>query len=61
MAEKIENSQFADRGSRITNSKNNSENNISIKKIRTEIIIISFIVGTIASLLASYIYEHWLK
>ena len=61
MAENIKNSQFADRKSRIINSKNNSENSIKIKKIRTETIIISFIVGTIASLLASYIYENWLK
>lgn len=60
MSEKIEKSQFADRGSRIINSNNNSDSNISIKKIRTETVIISFIVGTIASLLASFIYGHLL-
>jgi hypothetical protein len=59
MADKITNSQVADRGSSITDSKNST--NISIKKIRTETVIISFIVGTLASLLASFVYEHWLK
>lgn len=58
MAENIRNSQVADRGSFISGSKN--ETDISIKKIRTETIIISFIVGACSSLLASYIYEHWL-
>jgi hypothetical protein len=59
MADKITNSQVADRGSSISDSKNQTD--ISVKKIRTETIIISFIVGTLASLLASYVYEHWLK
>jgi hypothetical protein len=59
MADKIKNSQVADRGSSITDSKNST--NISIKKIRTETVVISFIVGTLASLFASYAYEHWLK
>ena len=59
MADKITHSQVADRGSSITDSENST--NISIKKIRSETIIISFIVGTLASLLASFVYEHWLK
>jgi len=52
-------SQVADRGSSIRKSVN--ESNISIKKIRTETVIISFIVGTISSLVASYVFEYWLK
>jgi hypothetical protein len=59
MADNIQNSQVADRGSSISNSKN--ETNISIKKMRTESAIISFIVGTLSSLVASYVFEHWLK
>jgi hypothetical protein len=55
----ITNSQLADNNSYIKNS--NNETNIFVKKIRTESMIISFIVGTLASLLASYVYEHWLK
>jgi predicted PurR-regulated permease PerM len=55
----IANSQVANDNSIIQDS--NNETNILIKKIRTESIIISFIVGTLASLLASYVYEHWLK
>ncbi len=61
MSNNVHDSQFADRGSDITNSKNNSDNNISIKKIRTEALIISFVVGTISLLLAFFVYEHWLK
>jgi hypothetical protein len=61
MSGKIEKSQYADRGSQISNSKNISDNNITIKKIRTETVIISFIVGTLASILASYVYEHFMK
>jgi len=59
MADNIKNSQVADNNSSISNSKN--ETRISIKKIRTETVIISFIVGTLASLLASYVYEHLIK
>ncbi len=59
MAENVKNSQVADRGSVISNSQNDV--NISIKKIRRETIIISFIVGILSSLLASYAYEHWFK
>lgn len=55
MNKRIENSQVADRGSSISNSTNQS--NISIRKIRRDSIIISFIVGTLASLLASYVYD----
>ena len=56
---KIEGSQFADRGSSITNSKNQQDN--SINKIRKESAIISFIVATISAIVASYVYDHWLK
>lgn len=59
MSKKISNSQVAENGSSIINSKNST--NISVKKIRTETVIISFIVGTIASILASFLYEHWIK
>jgi hypothetical protein len=59
MASNIKGSQVADRGSNILNS--NNESQISIKKIRTEAVIISFIVGFLASLLASYIYEKYIK
>jgi hypothetical protein len=59
MAESVKNSQVADRGSLIKNSQNKV--NISINKIRKEAIIISFIVGVLSSLLASYAYEHWFK
>lgn len=58
MAKVIKNSQVADRGSIISDSKNNT--NIKVKNIRKESAIISFIVGTLASLLASYIYETFL-
>lgn len=59
MADKINKSEVADRGSSISNSKNQTD--ISIKKIRKESIIISFIVGTLTSIAASYVYEHWIK
>lgn len=59
MAQEVKNSQFADRGSSITDSKN--QTNISINKIRTESAIISFIVGTLSAIVASYIYDHFLK
>lgn len=59
MAKEIKNSQVADRNSSITNSKN--QTNISINKIRKESAIVSFIVGTLASLLASYLFEQWKK
>ena len=59
MAQEIKNSQFADRGSSITDSKN--QTNISVKRIRTESAIISFIVGTLSAIAASYIYDHILK
>lgn len=57
----ITGSQVADNGSKITKSKNKNSNSKLIKKIRTESLIISFIVGFIASLLASYIYENFIK
>lgn len=59
MANRIENSQLADRGSSISASKNITT--ISMKKIRTETAIISFIVGTLSSIAASYVYEHFVK
>lgn len=57
----ITGSQVADNGSKIIKSKNKNSNSKLIKKIRTESLIISFIVGFIASLLASYIYENFIK
>ena len=57
----ITGSQVADNGSKITKSKNKNSNSKLIKKIRTESLIISFIVGFIASLLDSYIYENFIK
>ncbi len=62
------NSQIADNNSTIKNSNNNNQNSNSeinnsrlIKKVRTESAIISFIVGILSSLAASYIFEHFLK
>ncbi len=55
----VKNSIVADRGSIVSNSKN--ETKISINKIRSESAIISFIVGTLSSIIASYVFEHWLK
>jgi hypothetical protein len=52
-------SQVADNKSKIVKSKNKS--NISLKKIRQETIIISFMVGFLASIFASWVYEHYLK
>jgi len=57
----ITGSQVADNGSKITKSKNKNVNSQLVKKIRTESTIISFIVGILASLLASYIYENYMK
>lgn len=59
MSKKIENSQVAEGGSKISNS--NNEIQITTNKIRKEAMIISFIVGFISSLLASYLFEHFLK
>lgn len=59
MADNIRNSQVADRGSSISGSSN--ENKIEIKKIRKETIAISFIVGFLSSLLASFAYQYWLN
>jgi hypothetical protein len=55
----ITNSQVADRGSAIVDSK--MSNTFSINKIRRETVIISFIVGFLSSLLASYIYQILFK
>lgn len=51
---KIKNSQVADNNSSITNS----NNNISKKYLKPDNII-SFILGVIASVVASYIYEYF--
>jgi hypothetical protein len=59
MANNNTGSQIAENGSSINNSKNTS--NISVNKIRKEAILISFVVGALASLLASYVYEHFLR
>ncbi|WP_159439367.1 hypothetical protein [Tenacibaculum agarivorans] len=55
MKNNISGSQIADNNSNITNSSNSS--NVSIKKIRQETIVISFIVGFVSSLIASYIFS----
>lgn len=55
MNKKVKNSQIADNNSSITNSQNTSD--YSKNKQRKETIIISFIVGFLASLLASYLFE----
>lgn len=59
MSKRIENSQVAEGSSKISNS--NNEIQITTNKIRKEAMIISFIVGFISSLLASYLFEHFLK
>lgn len=59
MTKNISSSQVADRGSSISNSKNNTS--ISVNRLRTESAIISFIVGTLSAIAASYIYDHFLK
>lgn len=52
-------SQVADNNSTIKKSKNKSD--VSLKKIRQETILISFTVGFLASILASWVYEHYIK
>ena len=59
MSKSIENSQVALKGSKISNSKN--EIQITTNKIRKEAMIISFIVGFLASLLASFLFEILVK
>ncbi len=59
MKNKIEKSVVAQGGSTISNVTNNNEKNI--KKIRTESTIIGFIIGILTSIIASYIYERFLK
>lgn len=70
---KIQNSQVADNGSRIENSTNqvgekkgkikNSNNkvDISLKQVRTESALISFVVSVISAVLASYIYDTFIR
>lgn len=53
---KIKNSQVAGNQSSIINSKNN----IKKKHLKSENII-SFALGVLASLLASYLYENFIK
>jgi len=64
----IQKSQVATEGGKITNSNNINDNENSsmnnsamIKKIRTESVIISFIVGLLSSIVGSYLYEHFMK
>jgi hypothetical protein len=59
MKKNIENSIVADQGSSISNSKNIT--NTNIRKIKTEYSIIGFILGVLASIIASYIYAHFIK
>ncbi|MBB5395271.1 hypothetical protein HDC91_001299 [Mucilaginibacter sp. AK015] len=56
---KITNSQVADRQSSISGSQN--ANQISMKRVRSEAAIISLVVGILSSVIATYIYEHFLK
>ncbi len=64
--ENVKKSQVATGNSSISNSNNNNDNTNSsiinsnlVKIIRKETIIISFIVGFISSLFASFIYEKY--
>lgn len=57
----ITGSQVAVNGSKIIKSKNKNSNFKLVKKMRKESMIISFIVGFLSSILASYIYEHFIK
>lgn len=52
---RISRSQVAEGNSNISGSTN--MNNVSIKNIKRDTIIISFIVGFLSSILASYIYQ----
>jgi hypothetical protein len=52
-------SQVANNNSKIKKSKNKSE--INLKKIRQETIVISLIVGFFSSIIASWVYEHYIK
>ena len=58
MAKNIKNSQVATGKGKITKSKN--ETSIDINKIKRDTIIISFIVGFLSSILASFIYTNYL-
>ncbi|KAF2327434.1 hypothetical protein [Flavobacterium nitrogenifigens] len=57
MEKKILNSQVADNNSSI----NNSTNKVSKNPYRKESAIISFIVATLSAIVASYVYDHFLK
>jgi len=59
MRNNIKNSQFADRNSQINESSN--QNKISVNRIRTESAIISFVVGTLSAIAASFVYDHFFK
>ncbi len=59
MRDEIKNSQVAQNGSTISNSKN--QTTISLKRIRTESAISGFISGIIAAIIGTYIYEHFIK
>jgi len=62
MVKKIEKSVVADGGSTITNVTNTSDNeNINLRKIKTEYTIIGFVLGILSELIAMGIYEHFIK
>ena len=55
----ITSSQVADGKSKIIKSKNTSKSNLN--KVRKETILISFVVSVLSAILATYIYEKFLK
>lgn len=59
MGNKIDKSIVAQGGSTISNVSNT--NTKSTKRIRTESTIIGFVIGILTSIIASYIYDNFLK
>jgi len=59
MENKISKSVVAQGGSKISNVTNT--NSKSIKRIRTESTIIGYIIGIVTSIIASYIYDNFMK
>jgi hypothetical protein len=59
MKNKIDTSIVAQDHSTISNVTN--RNNKSTKRIRTESIIFGFIMGVVSSIVASFIYDHFIK
>lgn len=59
MQNKIDNSIVAQGGSSISNAQNINQKHIN--RIKRESILIGFIVGVFSSVIANYIYEHFIK